>query len=193
MTPSDTSASARTGAAQTEPAQRGPAQAATLETPDGPFTVIVREGTVLASGWTSSAEELAGLIHPRLRPDSLEPVDADDDRLAPAVRAVRAYYEGDLTAPRSVPVEQDSGEFLVAAWSALRDVKPGERITYTEYAERAGRPAAVRAAASACAKNAAALFVPCHRIVRTDGGLGGFRYGEDVKESLLKREAAARG
>ena len=51
----------------------------------------------------------------------------------------------------------------------LRDVKPGEPVTYTEFAALAGRPAAVRAAAQACARNAAALFVPCHRVLRTDG------------------------
>ncbi|MFP5311092.1 MAG: methylated-DNA--[protein]-cysteine S-methyltransferase, partial [Actinomycetes bacterium] len=53
-----------------------------------------------------------------------------------------------------------------------------------------GNPRAVRAAASACAFNAAALFVPCHRVIRTDGSLGGFRWGLRIKESLLAREAA---
>ena len=73
----------------------------------------------------------------------------------------------------------------------LREVKEGERLTYSEYAARAGRPAAVRAAAGACAMNAAALFVPCHRILRTDGTLGGFRYGLPIKESLLARESSS--
>jgi methylated-DNA-[protein]-cysteine S-methyltransferase len=75
------------------------------------------------------------------------------------------------------------------AWGVLRTVEPGEPVTYTGYAALAGRPAAVRAAASACARNAAALFVPCHRVVRTGGGLGGFRWGTDVKRWLLDHEA----
>ena len=66
-------------------------------------------------------------------------------------------------------------------------------MTYTEYAAKAGRPLAVRAAAAACARNAAALFVPCHRVVRTDGGLGGFRWGLPVKRWLLAHEAGAGG
>ena len=61
-------------------------------------------------------------------------------------------------------------------------------MTYTGFAELAGRPRAVRAAAAACARNAAALFVPCHRVLRTDGGLGGFRWGLDVKKWLLGHE-----
>jgi methylated-DNA-[protein]-cysteine S-methyltransferase len=109
--------------------------------------------------------------------------------MADAIAAVAAYYNGDLTAPGRLPVQQVSGEFRMHAWDVLRDVAPGERITYAEYASRAGRPTAVRAAAGACALNAAALFVPCHRVLRTDGTLGGFRYGLEVKERLLEREA----
>jgi methylated-DNA-[protein]-cysteine S-methyltransferase len=63
-------------------------------------------------------------------------------------------------------------------------------VTYTGYARLAGRPAAVRAAAQACARNAVALFVPCHRVVRTDGTLGGYRWGLGVKRWLLDHELA---
>jgi methylated-DNA-[protein]-cysteine S-methyltransferase len=62
-------------------------------------------------------------------------------------------------------------------------------VTYTEFAARAGRPAAVRAAAQACARNAAALFVPCHRVLRLDGSLGGFRWGLPVKRWLIDHES----
>ena len=63
-----------------------------------------------------------------------------------------------------VPVRQRSGAFLEHAWDVLRTVPAGAPVTYTEYAAKSGRPAAVRAAAAACARNAAALFVPCHRV-----------------------------
>ena len=86
-------------------------------------------------------------------------------------------------------VRQASGPFRVHAWEVLQTVEPGAPMTYLQYAERAGNPAAIRAAAGACAKNAAALFVPCHRIIRTDGTLGGFRWGLAVKQRLLDREA----
>ena len=71
-----------------------------------------------------------------------------------------------------------------------RQVPPGRPVSYRRYAELTGRPTAVRAAAGACAWNAAALFVPCHRVVRTDGGLGGFRWGVRIKRWLLDHEAA---
>jgi methylated-DNA-[protein]-cysteine S-methyltransferase len=72
----------------------------------------------------------------------------------------------------------------------LRTVKPGAPVTYADYATLAGSPTAVRAAASACARNAAALFVPCHRVVRTGGALGGFRWGVDAKRWLLTHETS---
>ena len=166
-----------------------PTTATTLATPDGPFTALVRDGAVLASGWTDEIADLVVLVHPTLRPAAVEPVPTTDGRVADVVAAVTAYYEGDLDAPARAPVHQASGEFRMHAWDVLRAVAPGEAITYTQYAARAGRPLAVRAAAGACAMNAAALFVPCHRIVRTDGSLGGFRYGLPIKRSLLDREA----
>jgi methylated-DNA-[protein]-cysteine S-methyltransferase len=101
---------------------------------------------------------------------------------------VLAYHKGDLDAPSPIPVRQRSGAFLEHAWEVLRTVPAGVAVSYTEYAAKAGRPAAVRAAASACARNAAALFVPCHRVLRNDGSLGGFRWGLPVKRWLLDHE-----
>ena len=95
---------------------------------------------------------------------------------------------GDLSAIDDVPVRQRSGAFLEHAWDVLRTVPAGAPVTYTEYAAKSGRPTAIRAAASACARNAAALFVPCHRVLRTDGTLGGFRWGLPVKRALLEHE-----
>lgn len=173
------------------------ASTATISTPDGPFTIIVSDaagtdtvGAVLASGWTDDAAALSALIHPSLRPSAIGSPDSccSSPILRQALAAVRAYYDGDLAAPGAVAVIQHSGPFRQHAWNVLRTVPPGQTWTYTQYAAESGRPVAVRAAADACAKNAAALFVPCHRILRTDGALGGFRYGLDIKQSLLDRE-----
>ena len=109
----------------------------------------------------------------------------------PAADAVTAYYDGDVTAIDGVPVAQIGGEFRMRGWAELRRIAPGHPRNYTEFAAAIGRPTAVRAAASVCATNAPALFVPCHRVVRTDGTLGGFAWGVDVKRSLLAREAVA--
>jgi methylated-DNA-[protein]-cysteine S-methyltransferase len=162
----------------------------TIETPIGPFTIVGRGKAVLASGFTIDEAELTALI-PR---KTLEAGPAEDDGtdLRPAVDAARAYFDGDLAAIDTVEVEQHgAGAFLDHAWDVLRAVPAGDIVTYREFAERAGRPAAIRAAASACARNAAALFVPCHRIVRTDGSLGGYRYGLDIKRWLRTHEGVA--
>ncbi|MFI1991163.1 methylated-DNA--[protein]-cysteine S-methyltransferase [Actinoplanes sp. NPDC020271] len=160
----------------------------TLETPAGPFTLVVADsGAVRAAGFTTDVPGLIRLIHPRLV-ETAEP--ADD--VGAAQEAVRAYFRGDLAALDAVPVEQHtSGTFLGHAWSVMRDIKPGDPVTYSHYAELAGRPAAIRAAAAACARNAVALIVPCHRVLRTDGSLGGYRWGLPVKSWLLEHESAA--
>lgn len=157
----------------------------TVDTPIGPFTAVVDDdGAVLASGWTAALDDLLPLVHPTLRPTA--PTAAD---LGPVAEAITRYHAGELSAIDDVPVRQRSGEFLEHAWDVLRTVPAGAPITYTEYAAKSGRPAAVRAAASACARNAAALFVPCHRVLRTDGTLGGFRWGLEVKRQLLTHES----
>ncbi|MGQ4598154.1 methylated-DNA--[protein]-cysteine S-methyltransferase [Nocardia sp. R6R-6] len=159
---------------------------ATTDTPLGPFTALVdSDGAVLASGWTCDAENLRGLIHPTLRPARLR----QRASLGEVSGAVTAYHEGDLTAIDPIPVRQQSGDFLVHAWAVLRQVPAGSPLTYTEFAARSGRPDATRAAANACARNAAALFVPCHRILRVGGALGGFRWGLPVKRWLLDHES----
>jgi methylated-DNA-[protein]-cysteine S-methyltransferase len=158
---------------------------ATSDTPIGPFTALVdAEGAVLASGWTADAETLRQLIHPGLRPDQVR----RRDELGAVTRAVAAYHRGELTAIDAIEVRQRSGEFLMHAWEVLRKIPAGDPVTYTEYAAVSGRPDATRAAANACARNAAALFVPCHRVLRIGGALGGFRWGLPVKRWLLDHE-----
>jgi methylated-DNA-[protein]-cysteine S-methyltransferase len=160
----------------------------TMSTPAGPLTVVMsRADAVRAAGFTASADNLLSLIHPNLREES-EP--ADD--IGTVGEAITAYFEGDLTAIDEVPVEQETGGvFMAHAWKVMRDIKPGAPLTYSEFAELAGRPAAVRAAAAACAQNPVAFFTPCHRVLRRDGSLGGYRWGLPVKRWLLDHESAA--
>lgn len=157
----------------------------TRDTPAGPFTAVVDDdGHVLASGWTASVDELLALVHRSLAPTTV----AEGD-LGAVGEAVDRYHDGKLAVIDDVPVRQRSGPYRELAWDVLRTVPAGAPVTYTGYAEKTGRPAAVRAAAGACASNAAALFVPCHRVLRSDGTLGGFRYGLAVKRWLLEHEA----
>jgi len=157
----------------------------TIPTTTGPLTIIASDDeVVLAAGFTTEVGALLPLVHPSLRKDPRPRPD-----LGPITAAVLSYLDGDLTAVDEVAVRQHTGgDFLPTAWEELRHVKPGQPVTYTELAARSGRPAAVRAAAQACARNAVALFVPCHRVIRTDGSIGGYRWGVDVKRWLLAHE-----
>lgn len=158
----------------------------TIVTPDGPFTIVEDdEGRVLGAGWTSDPAAVAARVHPSLRPTRLEP------GRTVAARAAAAYYAGDLSAIGSVVVRQQGTDLQARGWRALRRIPAGSPLTYTAFAAAFGDPAAVRAAASVCARNAPALFVPCHRVLRADGTLGGFAWGLEVKRSLLARESAA--
>jgi len=158
----------------------------TLDMAFGPFTIVTdAAGAVVASGWTSDTDDLLGELHPSLLEDI-----CDSEVPEAVIAAVTAYDGGDIDAPGRVAVRQVGPPFLEQVWKALRDVGPGETVTYAELAAMAGRPAAVRAAASGCARNSCALFVPCHRVLRRGGGIGGFGWGLEVKRRLLAHEGA---
>ena len=90
-----------------------------------------------------------------------------------------------------LPLDLRGTPFQRRVWEALREIPAGATTTYAEVARRIGRPAAVRAVAQACAANAVAVLVPCHRVVRRDGTLSGYRWGVEQKRALLAREGAA--
>lgn len=85
-------------------------------------------------------------------------------------------------------VDASGTSFQHEVWQALRKIKRGETRTYSQVAQAIGKPQAVRAVARACATNPVALIVPCHRVLRTDGTLGGYRWGIERKRKLLERE-----
>lgn len=92
-----------------------------------------------------------------------------------------------------VVVRLEGTPFQLEVWEALMDVPCGSVITYSGLASRIGRPRAVRAVASACAANRVGVIVPCHRVVRADGSLGGYRWGEDLKRQIIAAELQAGG
>lgn len=161
----------------------------TLDTPDGPFTLLAEDGVVLASGWTADGAAVLARLRPEERLADVAVVAPDDPEVAAPAAAVLAYYRGDLAAVEAVPVRQHGSDWRRRGWQVLRGIKPGAPLSYSGFATELGNPAAVRAAASICATNAPALFVPCHRVLRSDGSLGGFAWGVAVKRSLLAREA----
>jgi AraC family transcriptional regulator of adaptative response/methylated-DNA-[protein]-cysteine methyltransferase len=91
----------------------------------------------------------------------------------------------------ALPLDLRGTAFQMRVWAALREIPPGTTRTYTEIAAAIGRPKAVRAVAGACAANPAALVVPCHRVVRADGNMGGYKWGAERKRRLLATEATS--
>ena len=89
-----------------------------------------------------------------------------------------------------LPLDVRGTAFQQRVWQALREIPPGSTASYTDIAKRIGTPSSVRAVAQACASNAIAVAIPCHRVVRTDGALSGYRWGVERKRALLEREVA---
>lgn len=111
----------------------------------------------------------------------------DDDALTAELAAL-----GEAAAGRAMPtlsVDLVGTEFQRQVWDELAAIPRGKTLSYAELAARVGRPDAVRAVASACAANPIALLIPCHRVLRGDGGLGGYRWGEWRKRRLLEAES----
>lgn len=110
-----------------------------------------------------------------------------DDKFEQIVASV----VGLIDAPRigvDLPLDIRGTTFQQRVWQALREIPPGETASYTDIAQRIGAPEAVRAVAQACAANALAVAIPCHRVVRTDGSLSGYRWGVRRKRALLDKE-----
>lgn len=104
-------------------------------------------------------------------------------------------YQNFFTSPElleQIPVSPTGTEFQLHVWEALMKMPHGSRQTYRELANAIGQPTAARAVALACANNTIALRIPCHRILRSDGALGGYRWGLALKQRLLNRERFGR-
>lgn len=111
---------------------------------------------------------------------------ADTDFAALAARVVALTEDPGRDA--DLPVDVRGTVFQQAIWDALRAIPPGETRTYKQIAAAIGKPQAIRATGTACGDNVLAVLVPCHRVLRSDGGMGGYAYGLDRKEKLLDRE-----
>ena len=90
-----------------------------------------------------------------------------------------------------LPLDIRGTPFQRRVWTALLGVRVGYKITYAALASRIGEPHAIRAVANACAANAIALAIPCHRVVRSDGALAGYRWGAERKRRMVEKEAEA--
>ena len=154
----------------------------------------------LPSGWVGLVAGDKGLRRLSLKPTPQEVLDdlgddADDaehdaEFFADVVARLTRYSEGDLNALDDIELDlQGAPPFFRAAWSACRSIPPGETRSYRWLAAEAGNPRAVRAAGQAMARNRFPLIIPCHRVISSDGGLGGYGGGGlGVKARLLQME-----
>ena len=153
---------------------------------------MVRQLAYRAEGWGVGELVVADgqvVWHELPRVSDTETVDGHD----PVVALLQAYFAGEDVRLTDVPVDLEyDSPFFTRCAEALRAVPRGEVVTYGELAALAGAPGAARAAGTFCARNRLGLFVPCHRVLRSDGTLGGFRWGLPVKQWLLDHENPAR-
>ena len=114
----------------------------------------------------------------------------NDSALAPWLQQVIDLLAAPLT-PIEFPVDIQGTDFQKSVGAMLQDIPVGETRSYSEVAQQLGRPKAVRAVANACAANPLALIIPCHRILRADGGISGYRWGVERKRAVLAKEKKA--
>lgn len=101
-----------------------------------------------------------------------------------------AMVDQSITAAADFPLDLEGTDFQKEVWDGLRSIPFGETTTYQNLAMKIGRPTSVRAVANACGANPVAVLIPCHRVLRTDGGIGGYRWGVAYKRALLSIEAS---
>jgi len=158
---------------------------AVCETSLGAMLVAATDKGVCAMTFGDAPEALVRDLEDRFPNASLVGGDRDfEDVVAKAVGLVEAPALG-----ADLPLDVRGTAFQERVWQALRAVPAGTTASYAEIARRLGKPGAVRAVAQACAANPVAIAIPCHRVVRTDGDISGYRWGVARKRELLRREA----
>ncbi len=131
----------------------------------------------------------AAELEERLRYEfAMADLERDEVALHDLVMPILAYLEG-RCAPPVLPLDVQATRFQREVWQVLQRIPCGQTCTYGQVAVAIGRPNAARAVARACATNPVALLIPCHRVVRGDGELGGYRWGIQRKAALLRHES----
>ncbi|HEX2179154.1 MAG TPA: methylated-DNA--[protein]-cysteine S-methyltransferase, partial [Actinomycetota bacterium] len=151
----------------------------------GEVLVAATERGVCAVLLGDDAGELADELRRRFPRADLTPGDAEFEAWMVAVIGLVE----DPASAVDLPLDVRGTAFQHLVWQALREIPPGATASYAEVAARIGRPKAVRAVAGACGANNLAVVIPCHRVVRSDAGISGYRWGVERKRELLRREA----
>ena len=152
----------------------------------GMLLVAVTERGICSAALGDDEESLVENLKTEYPRAKLTRTTDSDDRL---IDAVVAHVEGRVD-PEALPLDLRATAFQWQVWRALQRIPEGATRSYQAIATELGRPTAARAVARACASNRVAVLIPCHRVVRGDGGLGGYRWGIARKAALLAREGA---
>jgi AraC family transcriptional regulator of adaptative response/methylated-DNA-[protein]-cysteine methyltransferase len=154
---------------------------------DCPLGRLLLAGTERGLSALYLGDDDAGLEAALAREYPAAKIDRDDGALQPWLEAVLEHLRG-ARPHLDLPLDVQATAFQRRVWQELCKIPYGSTTTYQEIARALGQPTAARAVARACATNPVAVVVPCHRVVRGDGGLGGYRWGPHRKEQLLARE-----
>jgi AraC family transcriptional regulator of adaptative response/methylated-DNA-[protein]-cysteine methyltransferase len=155
---------------------------AVVETTLGAMLVAATDKGVCRLSFNEDADDL----HERFpKAELIEGGEAFSDLLGKVIASVE--QPGDSS---HIPLDVQGTAFQEAVWRELRRIPPGETRSYAQIAAAVGKPGAVRATGSANGANNVAVLIPCHRVVKSDGSLGGYAYGPDIKRKLLERERA---
>ncbi len=155
----------------------------TAETPVGLFHLIVDEhGVAHASGFGDLADLVVRL------PAMLRAQPFQIPSHHPYIEAINHYFQGELRALDGIPRSQVGSDFQTSVWRTMSGIPAGQTLSYKDLAQNAGFPGATRAAGTACCQNRLILLVPCHRIIKSDGGIGSYVYGSETKKYLLDHE-----
>jgi AraC family transcriptional regulator of adaptative response/methylated-DNA-[protein]-cysteine methyltransferase len=155
-------------------------------TPLGRLLVAATERGLCSVRFGENASELERNLRDEFHAAELH---RDDSAMRKYIDPLLASIRGENTVI-DLPLDVRATAFQMKVWETLRQIPSGETRSYSEVAREIGSPAAVRAVARACASNPVALAVPCHRVVRSDGDLAGYRWGIERKKKLLERERA---
>lgn len=151
----------------------------------GPVAIAASEQGICAILFGDDKTALEKDLAARFPTATLIEGEGEFDRLADSV----ARYIDQPSDTVEFPLDPSGTDFQQRVWRALREIAPGTTASYKDVAMRIGSPKAVRAIARACAANPIAVAIPCHRVVRSDGSMSGYRWGTARKRMLLDREA----
>lgn len=157
-----------------------------LQTPLGEFILMASDQGLVSLQWADGLERTDRHLNRHLGTVTTRNV----DELPGLSDGVRAYVHGDIHALSGLPVDPPGSLFQRKVWAALCTIPVGKTWSYAQLARAIGKPTAIRAVANANGKNPIPIVIPCHRVIASDGGLGGFSCGIHRKQWLLRQEGS---